>query len=158
MKKIAVLLLALVLNSSVNAFSPERIDPTLSFTNNSLAKVGEPRNTPESTVLTYIENYHAGNFEEMTSVLHEDFSNQILNQEGKLGQRQDAKDLKRLMNGQKHLAPESQKNTITLSSIENNIAQIILETGTEVARWYEYITLEKEQGKWKVKKVLWSFK
>jgi hypothetical protein len=35
---------------------------------------------------------------------------------------------------------------------------VLLETGTDVARWNEYITLEKEDGKWKVKKIFWSFK
>jgi|GEM_PF-6615013 len=158
MKKLATLLLAFALNISSNAFSPEQKDFTTDLANSSLAEVGEASKTLENTVLTYIENYHAGDFEEMITVLHEDFSNQILNQEGSLSQRQDVEDLKRLMQGQKQLAPESQENIITITSIEDEVAEVILETGTEVARWYEYITLEKEQGKWKVKKVLWSFK
>lgn len=158
MKKLATLLLATALNFSTNAFSHASQGTELNFKDSSLAEVGEASKTLERTVLTYIENYHAGDFEEMLSVLHEDFSNQNLNEEGKLSQRQNAEDLKRLMQGQKHLAPESQENIITITSIEENEARLVLETGTEVARWYEYITLEKEKGKWKVKKVLWSFK
>ena len=158
MKKLAILLLATALNFSTSAFSHASQGPELNFKDSSLAEAGETSETLERTVLTYIENYHAGDFEEMLSVLHEDFSNQNLNEEGKLSQRQNAEDLKRLMQGQKHLASESQKNFITISSIEKDVATVILETGTEVARWYEYITLEKEKGNWKVKKVLWSFK
>ncbi len=156
MKKLATLILAMILNFSSNAFSPERLKAENNFSRASA--IGEPIKALENTVLTYIENYHAGDFMEMTTVLHEDFSNQIVNEEGRLSHKQDIEDLKRLMSGQKQVAPEKQKNTVTITKIENNKAQVTLETGTEVARWYEYITLVKEAGNWKVKKVLWRFK
>jgi len=119
---------------------------------------GEPGTTLENTVRTYIENYLEGDFEEMITVLHQDFTNQGLSHDGQLGEPQSAEDLKRIMQVQNQIAPESQENIITITGIENNVATVLLETGTDVARWNEYITLEKNNGKWKVKQIFWRFK
>jgi hypothetical protein len=158
MKKIALLLLATGLSLTSKAITPGNENTILPIYTISAEEEGEPGSTLENTVRTYIENYLEGDFEEMTTVLHQNFSNQGLNHDGKLGERQNAQDLKRLMQGQNQIAPESQENIITVTGIKDNVATVLLETGTDVARWDEYITLEKEDGKWKVKKIFWSFK
>jgi hypothetical protein len=158
MKKIALLLLATGLSLTSKAITPGNENTILPIYTISAEEEGEPGSTLENTVRTYIENYLEGDFEEMTTVLHQNFSNQGLNHDGKLGERQNAQDLKRLMQGQNQIAPESQENIITVTGIKDNVATVLLETGTDVARWNEYITLEKEDGKWKVKKIFWSFK
>jgi hypothetical protein len=158
MKKIALLLLATGLSLTSKAITPGNENVKLPIYTISAEEEGEPGSTLENTVRTYIENYLEGDFEEMTTVLHQNFSNQGLNHDGKLGERQNAQDLKRLMQGQNQIAPESQENIITVTGIKDNVATVLLETGTDVARWNEYITLEKEDGKWKVKKIFWSFK
>jgi hypothetical protein len=158
MKKIALLLLATGLSLTSKAITPGNENTILPIYTISAEEEDEPGSTLENTVRTYIENYLEGDFEEMTTVLHQNFSNQGLNHDGKLGERQNAQDLKRLMQGQNQIAPESQENIITVTGIKDNVATVLLETGTDVARWDEYITLEKEDGKWKVKKIFWSFK
>ena len=160
MKKLSFLALAagLSISSSVFANHPGNEEIQLPIYIIAEAEEGEPGTTLENTVRTYIENYHEGDFQEMISVLHKDFTNQGLNHDGKLSERQNAQDLKRLMQGQTQTAPELQENIITVTGIEDNVATVLLETGTDVARWNEYITLEKENGIWKVKKVFWSFK
>lgn len=160
MKKLTFFALAasLSLSSTVFAKEPGNEEVKLPIYTIALEEEGEPGTTIENTVRTYIENYLEGDFDEMTSVLHKDFSNQGLSHDGKLSESQNAADLKRLMQGQKQMAPESQENIITVTGIEDNVATVLLETGTDVARWNEYITLEKENGKWKVKKIFWSFK
>jgi hypothetical protein len=158
MKKIALLLLATGLSLTSKAITPGNENIKLPLYTIAAAEEGEPGTTLENTVRTYIENYLEGDFEEMITVLHKDFTNQGLSRDGKLGDPQNAEDLKRIMLGQNQVAPESQENIITITGIENNVATVLLETGTDVARWNEYITLEKNNGKWKVKKIFWSFK
>jgi len=158
MKKVALLLLATSLSFSIKAISTGDENLKLPLYTIAPEEEGEPGTTLENTVRTYIENYLEGDFEEMITVLHRDFSNQGLSHDGKLSERQNAADLKRLMHGQTQIAPESQANIITVTGIQDNIATVLLETGTDVARWNEFITLEKENGKWKVKKIFWSFK
>jgi hypothetical protein len=158
MKKLALLLLATGLSLSIKAITPGNENIKLPLYTIAAAEESEPGTTLENTVRTYIENYLEGDFEEMTTVLHENFTNQGLSHDGKLGERQNAEDLKRIMHGQIQIAPESQENIITVTGIKDNVATVLLETGTDVARWDEYITLEKNNGKWKVKKIFWSFK
>ena len=118
---------------------------------------GELETKLKSTVATYIENFLERDYEEMKSVLHRNFTNQGLNSDGKMTPLQNAKDLKNMMIGQEVYAPDRQNNVITITGITETSATVFLETGTDVARWKEYITLEKERGEWKIKKVFWSY-
>lgn len=142
---------------SAMAGGPNTTRPELTIYTVSFAEEGELETKLKNTVATYIENFLERDFEEMKSVLHRDFTNQGLNSDGSMTPLQTAEDLKKMMIGQDIYAPDRQNNVITITGIAENSATVYLETGTDVARWKEYITLEKDGGDWKVKKVFWSY-
>lgn len=139
------------------AVGPNTDRPELTIYEVEFAEEGELEAQLKNTVATYIENFLERDYEEMKSVLHRNFTNQGLNNDGKMTPLQNAEDLKNLMTGQEVYAPDRQNNVITITGITENTASVYLETGTEVARWKEYITLEKVGDDWKVKKVFWSY-
>ncbi len=108
-------------------------------------------------VRTYIENFHEGDFEEMSAALSRDFKNQGLNRDGSLTEMQDIEDLRALMQNHEVIAPDAQNNEITVTAITDNVASAELITGAAGQRWKENITLIRENGTWKVHQVFWSF-
>jgi hypothetical protein len=122
-----------------------------------LSEEAEPKNSPEHTVRTYIENFNERDFEEMRAVLSRNFTNQGLNRDGSLTEVQKIDDLKRMMTGQDVVAPDSQNNIITVTGVTDKYATVVLITGPEGQRWKEHITLVRSGSSWKIEKVFWSF-
>lgn len=122
-----------------------------------LAEEGEPKNSPQYAVQTYIENFNERDFEEMRKVLSDNFTNQGLNRDGSLTDVQTIDDLRTLMSGQDVIAPDSQNNVITVTEVNDKYATVELVTGPEGQRWKEMITLVKVGNGWKIEKIFWSF-
>ena len=122
-----------------------------------MAEEGEPKNSPQYAVQTYIENFNERDFAEMRKVLSDNFTNQGLNRDGSLTAVQKLDDLKVIMAGQDVVAPDGQNNVITITEIKGDVATAELITGPEGQRWKEYITLVKVGDSWKIEKVFWSF-
>lgn len=118
---------------------------------------GGPNSAVETSVRTYIENFHEGDFAEMRTVLSNNFTNQGLNRDGSLTAVQKMDDIRNLMVGQEVVAPDAQNNEVTITAISDDVATAELITGSNGHRWKENITLIRENGGWKVEKVFWSF-
>lgn len=159
MKSLVIALaLSATFSATANGTKPNEGGPTkLPIYTISFEEEGGPNSEVETSVRTYIENFHEGDFEEMREVLSNNFTNQGLNRDGSLTPVQKLDDIQGLMVGQEVVAPDAQNNEITITAINGEVASAELITGANGQRWKEHITLVRENGNWKVDKVFWSF-
>lgn len=111
----------------------------------------------EATVLGYIENFYANDYNKMEKFLHDEITKRGLNQNGKINKNLSKKELKKLLYTKKVLSKRYQKNLVSNIFIDREFATAVLITGYPNVKWKEYIHLVKLNGKWLIMDVFWNF-
>ena len=138
MKKITLLLVAFVFSTNI-------------------LQAQQKEKAVEKAVLTYIENFFENKFEPMNAVLHPRLSKRGLNPNGQINEDLPPNKLKEMMQKKKAFPVSKQQNKVEDISIFKNTARAKLITGYPNMKWIEYVTLVKENDKWKLIDVFWEY-